>query len=55
MAEGIQRWLGGDRYDVFSAGTKATSVNPFAIRVRDRSGHPQPILEDLRAVHRPAV
>ncbi|MCL6509976.1 MAG: arsenate reductase ArsC [Anaerolineae bacterium] len=38
MAEGILRWLGGDRYEVFSAGTKATRVNPFAIRVMDELG-----------------
>lgn len=38
MAEGILRWLGGDRYEVFSAGTKATGVNPFAIRVMDEIG-----------------
>lgn len=38
MAEGILRWLGGDRYEVFSAGTQATYVNPFAIRVMDEIG-----------------
>lgn len=38
MAEGILRWLAGDRYEAFSAGSKATSVNPFAIRVMDEIG-----------------
>lgn len=38
MAEGILRWLGGDHYEVFSAGTQATRVNPFAIRVMDEIG-----------------
>ncbi|BCX03752.1 MAG: protein-tyrosine-phosphatase [Candidatus Roseilinea sp.] len=38
MAEGIMRWLAGDRYAVFSAGSKATSVNPFAIRAMDEIG-----------------
>ena len=32
MAEGILRSLAGDCYDVFSAGTRATRVNPFAIK-----------------------
>jgi arsenate reductase len=32
MAEGILRWLAGDRYEVFSAGSKATFVHPLAIR-----------------------
>lgn len=38
MAEGLLRNLGGDGVDVFSAGTVATSVNPFAIRVMDEIG-----------------
>ena len=38
MAEGILRWLGGEGYQVFSAGTVATRVNPFAIRVMDEIG-----------------
>ncbi len=35
MAEGVLRSLAGDRYDVFSAGSRATYVNPFAIKVMD--------------------
>jgi arsenate reductase len=38
MAEGVLRSLAGDRYDVFSAGGRATSVNPLAIRVMDEIG-----------------
>jgi arsenate reductase len=32
MAEGLLRWLGGDRFEAFSAGTQATQVRPLAIR-----------------------
>jgi arsenate reductase len=35
MAEGVLRWLAGDRCEVFSAGTVATQVNPFAVRAMD--------------------
>jgi arsenate reductase len=38
MAEGVLRWLAGDRYDVFSAGSRATFVNPFAIKAMDEIG-----------------
>ena len=38
MAEGVLRWLAGDRYDVFSAGSRATLVNPFAIKAMDEIG-----------------
>lgn len=38
MAEGILRWLAGDRYEVFSAGSKATFVHPFAIRAMAELG-----------------
>ncbi len=38
MAEGILRWLAGDAYDVFSAGSRATTVNPFAIRAMQEIG-----------------
>ena len=38
MAEGFLRALGGDRYDVESAGTEATSVNPFAIQAMAEEG-----------------
>ncbi len=33
MAEGFLRHLGGDRFEVFSAGIKPTEVNPLAIKV----------------------
>jgi arsenate reductase len=44
MAEGILRAAGGDRFDVFSAGTEATEVRPLAIQAMrelgiDISGH----------------
>src|ERR1039457_6342079 len=44
MAEGILRHFGGDRFEVFSAGTKPSIVNPIAIKVMkeigiDISGH----------------
>ncbi len=38
MAEGVLRWLAGDRYEVFSAGSKATFVHPFAIRAMAELG-----------------
>ena len=38
MAEGMLRAWGGDRYEVFSAGTEATRVRPEAIRVMDEIG-----------------
>lgn len=44
MAEGIFRHLGGDRFEVFSAGTRPTAVRPEAIAAMrevgiDLSGH----------------
>ena len=33
MAEGLLRHLAGDRFDAYSAGTKATSVRPEAVAV----------------------
>ena len=38
MAEGLLRHLAGDQLDVFSAGTRATTVNPTAITVMDELG-----------------
>ncbi len=38
MAEGVLRNLAGDRYEVFSAGSRATSVNPYAIQVMREIG-----------------
>jgi arsenate reductase len=44
MAEGLLRHLAGERYDVRSAGTRPSVVNPMAVRVMaergiDISGH----------------
>ncbi len=44
MAEGFLRSLAGDRYEVYSAGTKPSKVNPYAISAMsevgiDISGH----------------
>jgi len=38
MAEGILRHYGCDRYDVFSAGTNPSAVNPVAIQVMKEIG-----------------
>ncbi|MCL5997897.1 MAG: arsenate reductase ArsC [Chloroflexi bacterium] len=38
MAEGALRWLAGDRVEVFSAGTRPSSVNLNAIRVMREIG-----------------
>jgi arsenate reductase (thioredoxin) len=38
IAEGLLRHLAGDRYHVFSAGARATRVNPMAITVMDELG-----------------
>ena len=44
MAEGVLRHFGSNRFEVFSAGTKPSSVNPIAVQVMqeigiDISGH----------------
>ena len=38
MAEGVLRNLAGDRYEVFSAGSRATSVNLYAIQAMREIG-----------------
>jgi arsenate reductase len=38
MAEGILRSLFGDRYEVFSAGSEPTSVNPLAVLAMSEIG-----------------
>lgn len=53
MAEGILRFMYGDKYDVASAGTIASSVNPFAIEVMkeigiDISNHRSKSIEEFR-------
>ena len=38
MAEGLLRALGGNRFEVFSAGTEATRVRPLAVRAMAELG-----------------
>lgn len=38
MAEGLLRYLGAERFEVFSAGTEATSLRPLAIRAMAEIG-----------------
>lgn len=38
MAEGLLRELAGDQFAVYSAGSKPSTVNPFAIAVMDERG-----------------
>jgi len=38
MAEGLLRYLAGDRFEAYSAGTEATRVRPLAIRVMEEIG-----------------
>ncbi|HAE84174.1 MAG TPA: protein-tyrosine-phosphatase, partial [Ktedonobacter sp.] len=38
MAEGLLRHLGGERFEVFSAGTEATLVRPLAIKAMAELG-----------------
>jgi arsenate reductase len=38
MAEALLRHLGGDRFEVYSAGTEATRVRPLAIRAMAELG-----------------
>jgi arsenate reductase len=38
MAEGLLRHLGGERFEVFSAGAEATHVRPLAIRAMAELG-----------------
>jgi arsenate reductase (thioredoxin) len=38
MAEGLLRYLGGERFEVFSAGTEATYVRPLAIEAMSELG-----------------
>jgi arsenate reductase (thioredoxin) len=52
MAEGFLRAMAGDRFEVGSAGTEKTSVNPLAIRVMaelgiDLGGHTSKLYADM--------
>ena len=38
MAEGLLRYLAGDRFEAYSAGTEATHVRPLAIRAMEEIG-----------------
>jgi arsenate reductase len=38
IAEGLLRSLYGDRYEVYSAGTEPTDLNPYAVRVMAEIG-----------------
>ncbi len=38
MAEGLLRFMYGDRFEVFSAGTNPFRVNPFAIAAMKKAG-----------------
>lgn len=38
MAEGILRDLYGDKFEVFSAGTAPSRINPYAVRVMEEIG-----------------
>lgn len=38
MAEGLLRSLYGNRYEVYSAGTQPSRVNPYAIKVMSEIG-----------------
>jgi arsenate reductase len=38
MAEGLLRYLAGDRFEAYSAGTEATHVRPLAIRAMAELG-----------------
>ena len=38
MAEGLLRYLAGDRFEAYSAGTEATHVKPLAIRAMEEIG-----------------
>ncbi len=53
MAEGLLRYYGGKRYEVFSAGTLPSEVNPVAIQVMkeigiDISGHRSKHVEEFQ-------
>ncbi len=38
MAEGLLRHMAGDRFEVFSAGTRPVGLNPYSVRVMSELG-----------------
>ncbi|MCJ7444525.1 MAG: arsenate reductase ArsC [Methanotrichaceae archaeon] len=55
MAEGLLRAMYGDRYEAYSAGVEATSVDPHAVEVMnelgiDISGHRSKRAEEFRSI-----
>ena len=40
MAESLLRKAGGDRFEVYSAGTEPRGINPFTVRVLEEAGLP---------------
>ncbi len=56
MAEGLLRHLRGDKFEVFSAGTRPSAVNPAAIKVMaeigiDISGHRSKSVEEFQGMN----
>ncbi len=56
MAEGILRHLMGNEFEVFSAGTRPSIVNPIAIKVMaeigiDISGHRSKSVQDFQGIN----
>lgn len=56
MAEGILRHYGGGRYEVYSAGSKPSLVNPIAIQVMkeigiDIASHRSKHLDEFKDIH----
>lgn len=55
MAEGLFRSYLGDKYEVYSAGTKPVGINPYAVKVMDEinidiSHHYSKHIDDLKDI-----